>query len=138
LPERKPRIRLGLAANWQQFAGYVAVSLSALLTGYLAATHGLRPAPFYPGIGFALFGLALSLFAVRETRGHARVEARLRDADVRRPSFARILLLPSWRDHALFAASQSGMVNNMNDGMVWGWSPCFSPRVPSRSTASAS
>src|SRR6266496_6340701 len=65
-PERR-----GLAMGLNEFAGYVAVSLAALATGYLAAAHGLRPAPFYPGIAFALIGLGLSAFAVRETRGHA-------------------------------------------------------------------
>ncbi|HEY7684950.1 MAG TPA: MFS transporter, partial [Gemmatimonadales bacterium] len=105
--------------------GYVAVSLSALLTGYLAATHGLRPAPFYPGLAFALFGLALSVFAVRETRGHARVESSQHRAAApsSRPSFSHILLLTSWKDRALFAASQAGMVSNMNDAMVWGLIP---------------
>src|SRR5205823_8907817 len=67
--------RRGLAMGLNEFAGYVAVSLSALLTGYLAAVHGLRPAPFYPGIAFAALGLLLSVFAVRETHGHARAEA---------------------------------------------------------------
>ncbi|MGH7537022.1 MAG: MFS transporter, partial [Gemmatimonadales bacterium] len=43
-PERR-----GLAMGLNEFAGYVAVALTALGTGYLAATHGLRPTPFYPG-----------------------------------------------------------------------------------------
>src|SRR6267378_6451138 len=117
--------RRGLAMGLNEFAGYVAVSFSALLTGYLAAAHGLRPAPFYPGIAFAMLGLLLSVFAVRETHGHTRVEARQRGSEQSRPGFARILLLTSWRDRALFAASQAGMVNNLNDGMVWGLIPVF-------------
>ena len=117
--------RRGLAMGLNEFAGYVAVSLSALLTGYLAASHGLRPAPFYPGIAFAVVGLVLSVFAVRETRGHARAEARQLGSDAPRPRFAHILLLTSWKDRALFAASQAGMVNNLNDGMVWGLIPVF-------------
>src|SRR5204862_6162656 len=119
-PERR-----GLAMGLNEFAGYVAVSLSALLTGYLAAAHGLRPAPFYPGIAFAILGLTLSVFAVQETHGHARAEARQLGSDARRPGFAHILLLTSWKDRALFAASQAGMVNNLNDGMVWGPIPGF-------------
>src|SRR5438046_3052532 len=138
LPDTPSPIRLGLGANWRQFtllvvvnafglamglnefAGYVAVSLSALLTGYLAAAHGLRPAPFYPGIAFAMVGLLLSVFVVHDTHGHARAEARQRGSEQSRPGFARVFLLTSWRDRALFAASQAGMVNNLNDGMVWG------------------
>jgi len=117
--------RRGLAMGVNEFAGYVAVSLSALVTGYLAAAHGLRPTPFYPGIAFALLGLALSVFAVRETHGHARVEARQLGQAVAQPRFAQILLLTTWHDRTLFAASQAGMVNNMNDGMVWGLIPVF-------------
>ena len=117
--------RRGLAMGLNEFAGYVAVSLSALLTGYLAASHGLRPAPFYPGIAFAVLGLVLSVFVVQETHGHARAEARQRGWDAPRPRFAHILLLTSWQDRALFAASQAGMVNNLNDGMVWGLIPVF-------------
>ncbi len=115
----------GLAMGLNEFAGYVALSLSALLTGYLAAAYGLRPAPFYPGLAFALGGLALSLFAVQETRGHAQLEARRYGAEASRPSFARILLRTSWSNRTLFAVSQAGMVNNMNDGMVWGLVPVF-------------
>jgi MFS family permease len=120
----------GLAMGLNEFAGYLAVSLSALLTGYLAAAYGLRPAPFVPGLAFALLGLSLSVFFVRETHGHARYEAQSHsvtqlDDKAQKPSFAEILLLTSWKDRALFAASQAGMVNNLNDGMVWGLLPLF-------------
>ena len=120
----------GLAMGLNESSGYVAVSLSALLTGYLAGTYGLRPAPFVPGIVFALFGLLLSVFFVHETHSHARYEAQSQLApqqggNIRKPSFAEILLLTSWKDRALFAASQAGMVNNLNDGMVWGLLPVF-------------
>jgi MFS family permease len=70
-PERR-----GLAMGLNEFAGYVAVALSALATGHIAVTHGLRPQPFYLGVVFAGVGLLLSALAVRETRGHARHEAR--------------------------------------------------------------
>ena len=40
-------------------------------------------------------------------------------------SFAQILLLTSWKDRALFAASQAGMINNLNDGLAWGLFPLF-------------
>lgn len=124
-----PRQR-GLAMGLNEFAGYVAVSLSALLTGYLAATHGLRPAPFIPGLAFAGLGLLLSIFFVRDTHSHARLEAALdrpspSAAAVKQLSFAQVLLLTSWKDRALFSASQAGLVNNLNDGMVWGLLPLY-------------
>lgn len=120
----------GLAMGLNEFAGYVAVSLAALGSGYLAGAYGLRPAPFVPGIGLALLGLLFSLFFVRETKPYAALEARLGETDEagaagEEPSFAQVLLLTSWKDKTLFAASQAGMVNNLNDGMVWGLLPLF-------------
>jgi MFS family permease len=38
--------RRGLAMGLNEFAGYIAVALTALGTGYIAGAHGLRPAPF--------------------------------------------------------------------------------------------
>src|SRR5512135_3583322 len=52
--------RRGLAMGLNEAAGYGAVSLSAFATGYLASAYGLRPVPFYPGMGFAVLGLSLS------------------------------------------------------------------------------
>ena len=121
----------GLAMGLNEFAGYLALSLSALATGYLAATYGLRPAPFLPGIAFALSGLILSTFFVRETHGHAKQEAHatVQDSTLlgsnlnQKPSFREIFWLTSWKNKTLFSVSQAGMVNNMNDGMVWGLVP---------------
>jgi MFS family permease len=127
----------GLAMGLNEFAGYLAVSFSALATGYLAAAYGLRPVPFYPGLVFALLGLFLSLFFVQDTRAHVRHEAQgsetLPNVDerpqgqiqVRQPTFAQIFLRTSWQDRTLFATSQAGLVNNLNDGVVWGLLPLF-------------
>ena len=117
-PERR-----GLAMGLNEFAGYVAVSLAALATGYLAAAHGLRPAPFYPGIAFALIGLGLSVFGVRDTKRFAQLEARQAGGPAPAPSFGQVLLLTSWKDRTLFAASQAGLANNLNDGAMWGLLP---------------
>ena len=40
-------------------------------------------------------------------------------------SFREIFVLTSFRDRNLFAASQAGLVNNLNDGMSWGIFPLF-------------
>ena len=120
--------RRGLAMGLNEAAGYLAVSLAALGAGYLAATYALRPQPFLLGVIFAVAGLLLSLLFVRESQGHAALEARQHPAgDVARdqPSFSQILLLTSWKDRALFAVSQAGMVNNLNDGMAWGLFPLY-------------
>jgi MFS family permease len=120
--------RRGLAMGLNEAAGYGAVSLSALGAGYLAATYALRPQPFVLGLVFAVAGLLLSLLFVRESQGHAAMEARQHQgsaASAAQPSFAQILLLTSWKDRALFSVSQAGMVNNLNDGMAWGLFPLY-------------
>ena len=115
----------GLAMGLNEFAGYLAVALAALGTGYLAQAYGLRPEPFYLGIACAATGLGLSLLFVRETRAHAAVEAEgagVRGSEISgRERFARSV----WRDPALSSASQAGLVNNLNDGLAWGLFPLF-------------
>jgi MFS family permease len=116
--------RRGLAMGLNEFAGYFAVAMTALASGYIAAAYGLRPAPFYLGIGIAGAGLLLSVFCVRETHGHARHEAKGQGGAVSVP-FKEIFARTSYRDPNLFSCSQAGMVNNLNDGMAWGLFPLF-------------
>ncbi|NNF03227.1 MAG: MFS transporter, partial [Rhodothermales bacterium] len=119
----------GLAMGLNEAAGYVAVSLAALASGYIAAAYGLRPEPFYLGVVFALAGLALSLGLVRETSAFAALESESSNREPGTgggtPSFARVLLLTSWRNRTLFSVSQAGMINNLNDGMAWGLFPLY-------------
>ena len=91
-----PRQR-GLAMGLNEFAGYVAVALSALGTGYIAAAYGLRPEPFYLGLGFVALGLGLSVLFVRETRGHSASEAEQADgAAGSAPTLVPLLLAPPY------------------------------------------
>ena len=110
-------------------AGYGGVALASLATGYLAAAYVPRPAPFLLGIGFALLGLLLTLFLVRETHEHAKLEAKQWSAPgekaTDRPSGREIFMRTSFTDRNLSSASQAGFVNNLNDGMAWGLFPLF-------------
>jgi MFS family permease len=123
--------RRGLAMGLNEAAGYVAVAATALATGYIAASHGLRPEPFYLGIAFAALGLGLSTLAVRESRDHARLEAagHTARADGRHDHLhsqltdRQVFVQTSFREPALSSASQAGMVNNLNDGLAWGLFP---------------
>jgi MFS family permease len=117
--------RRGLAMGLNEFAGYCAVALAALAAGYVAANYGLRPQPFYLGVAFAIAGLAISLFLVRETREHAEVEARLHSPPQGGdPISARaVFLRTSFGDRDLSSVCQAGLVNNLNDGMAWGLFP---------------
>jgi MFS family permease len=119
----------GLAMGLNEAAGYGALALTALATGYLAEEYGLRPAPFLLGLAYAALGLGLSTMFVRETRAHAHLEAAShvsRDGDLHDQLTTReIFLLTSFREKALSAASQAGLVNNLNDGLAWGLFPIF-------------
>jgi predicted MFS family arabinose efflux permease len=108
-------------------AGYGAVAVTALATGLIAERAGLRPEPFFLGLVYAAFGLGLSAFVVRETRGHADLEAVTHVSASEELgeglSACRVFLLTSFGDRALSACSQAGLVNNLNDGMAWGLFP---------------
>jgi MFS family permease len=123
--------RRGLAMGLNEAAGYGAVALTALATGYLASAYGLRPAPFLLGASFIALGLGLSAATVRETRGHARHAASQIQTDGRpgqHLTTGQIVWLTSFRERALSAASQAGMVNNLNDGLAWGVFPVLFAR----------
>jgi MFS family permease len=123
--------RRGLAMGLNEAAGYLAVAATALATGYLAARYGLRPEPFFLGIAYAALGLGLSTLAVRETRPHARLEAHTHTAraDGRQDHLhadltdRQVFAQTSFGEPALSAASQAGLVNNLNDGLAWGLFP---------------
>lgn len=124
-PERR-----GFAMGLNEFAGYLAVALSALATGEIASRYGLRPEPFYLGVAYAALGLALSQFLVRDTMAHVQHEATLHAASTGAgvggvPSWRELFALVSWRDPALAGACQAGLVNNLNDGLAWGLFPLF-------------
>jgi len=115
----------GLAVGINEFAGYLAVGITAFLTGYIAARYGLRPAPIYLGVAYAVLGAALSILLVRDTRDHVQLEISNSQRTTATVSFWEIFTLTSFRDRNLFAASQAGLVNNLNDGMSWGVFPLF-------------
>jgi MFS family permease len=121
-PERR-----GLAMGLNEAAGYTAVAVTALATGYIAQRAGLRPEPFYLGLAFAGVGLALSTVFVRETHGHAHHEATnhvaRHDDDHDALTTREVFVRTSFREKALSSCSQAGLVNNLNDGLAWGLFP---------------
>jgi MFS family permease len=123
------RKRRGLALGLNEFAGYVSVALVGFVTGYLAATHGLKPYPFYLGIIFALLGLLISSFVVKDTRKFTLLEIKEqeseeeknnRNAQLETKSFFQVFSITSWKDHSLLSISQAGLVNNLVFGVTWG------------------
>jgi MFS family permease len=119
-----PRGR-GLAVGLNEFAGYLAVGFTALATGYLASVYGLRPEPFYLGVAYVVLGLLVSAFLVRDTAGHVRLEMDSHPPEPNPLSYREVFSRTSFGDRNLFACSQAGLVNNLNDGMSWGVFPLF-------------
>jgi MFS family permease len=119
----------GTAMGFNEAAGYGAVAVAAWTTGLLAESFGLRPAPFFLGLAFAGLGLGLSALFVRETAGHVAHEVANHDAGPNAHggelSRRQVFALATWRDRSLSAASQAGLVNNLNEGMAWGLFPVF-------------
>jgi len=145
--------RRGLAMGLNEAAGYGALAVTALLTGLIAAQAGLRPAPFFLGLAYAGLGLGVSALFVRETRGHVALEgaggrrpvAGGGGADPTGPGAPDVTgpapdvtgsraPVTRWRsvfwrttigNRSLSAASQAGLVNNLNDGLAWGLLPLY-------------
>lgn len=115
----------GLAMGLNEAAGYGAVGLTALLTGYLASHYGLRPQPFYIGIAYTLVGLLLSIFVIQDTRKFAQLEARQvsTDESAHKSNLWSVFKETSFKNKNLFSISQAGLINNLNDGMSWGVFP---------------
>jgi MFS family permease len=109
----------GLAMGLNEFAGYVAVGVVAFLTGWIAGEYGLRPYPFYLGVVLVFAGLLVSIFFIRDTRHHVAKEAE----DNRIPKLRSVFWATTVTNPNLGSVTQAGLVNNLNDGMVWGLFP---------------
>jgi MFS family permease len=118
----------GLAMGLNEAAGYGTVGLTALLTGYIASRYGLRPQPFYIGIFYTTAGLLMSLLVIKDTRKHAKLESShitttTSGEHAHNPDLLWVFKETSLKNKNLFAVSQAGLINNLNDGMSWGVFP---------------
>jgi MFS family permease len=109
----------GLAMGINEFAGYFAVGVVAFLTGIIAQKYGITPYPFYLGIGISIVGLFLSYFFVRDTRVFVHKEQETSKTNKQE----NVFLETSFKDRTLSSITQAGLVNNLNDGMIWGLLP---------------
>lgn len=109
----------GLAMGLNEFAGYFAVGLIALLTGIIADKYGLTPYPFYLGILISIIGLLLTLFFVKDTRIFVHKETKI----TKTKSLSNVFMETTFKNKTLSSITQAGLVNNLNDGMIWGLLP---------------
>ena len=111
----------GLAMGLNEFAGYIAVALMAFFTAYIADQFGIYPFPFYLGLAVAVIGLLISWIFVKDTSGFVQLESETTSSSL--PRLNNIFLETSFTNKNLSAVTQAGLVNNLNDGMVWGLLP---------------
>ena len=109
----------GLAVGLNEFAGYGALAVMAFLTGWIAVNYGLRPYPFYSGVAISFLGLFSSLLFVRDTKHHVAYEAVSSNV----VHLKNIFWETTWKNKNLGSVTQAGLINNLNDGMVWGILP---------------
>ena len=109
----------GFAMGLNEFAGYIALAAIAFATGWIAHEYGLRPYPFYLGIGLAVTGLVLSWFFVKDTQKHVLLESARSSIS----KLQNVFWETTWKHKNLGSITQAGLVNNLNDGMVWGLFP---------------
>ena len=109
----------GFAMGINEAAGYLAVGGVAFLSANLANAYAIRPYPFYIGILLSILGLLASIFLIKDTRGFVQLESEKSDT----PLLSNLFKDTSWRHPNLGSISQGGLVNNLNDGMIWGLFP---------------
>ncbi|HEY6191824.1 MAG TPA: MFS transporter [Bacteroidota bacterium] len=122
--------RRGFAMGLNEFSGYVAVAVAAFCSALIAQKYGLRPYPFFLGVGVSITGFLLSFLFVKETSGFTKVESGLsgrprEETAEEAISFKEVFLRTSWQDRNLFSCSQAGLINNLNDGVAWGLFPIY-------------
>ncbi|MFM6964095.1 MAG: MFS transporter [Sphingomonadales bacterium] len=109
----------GLAMGINEAAGYLAVGAVAYLSANFANQYGLRPYPFYIGILLSILGLLTSIFFIKDTRSFVQIESEKSSM----PLLSNVLKETTWKNPNLGSISQGGLVNNLNDGMIWGLFP---------------
>ena len=109
----------GLAMGLNEFAGYFAVGVVAFLTGYVANKYGVTPYPFYIGIFISIVGLILSILWVKDTSVFVHKES----ATDKTEQLSNVFMETTFKNKTLSSVTQAGLVNNLNDGMIWGLLP---------------
>jgi len=109
----------GFAMGLNEFAGYFAVGLVAFISGYVANKYGVTPYPFYIGVFISIIGFILSLIWVKDTRSFVAKES----AKDKTHNLENIFIETTFKNKTLSSVTQAGLVNNLNDGMIWGLLP---------------
>jgi MFS family permease len=109
----------GLAMGLNEFAGYFAVGVVAFFTGYVANKYGITPYPFYIGIFISIAGFILTALWIKDTRVFVHKESVTDNT----AQLDNIFLETTFKNKTLSSVTQAGLINNLNDGMIWGLLP---------------
>ncbi|HRI27840.1 MAG TPA: MFS transporter [Chitinophagales bacterium] len=109
----------GFAMGLNEFAGYFSVGLVAFLTGYVANHYGLTPYPFYIGIFLAIAGFIITALWVKDTGVFVHKES----STNKTAQLEHVFMETTFKNKTLSSVTQAGLVNNLNDGMIWGLLP---------------
>ena len=109
----------GKAMGINEFAGYLSVGLAAYLAAGLAAEYGFQYFPFLPGVLFSVAGLLLTIFLVKDTAPFVKHES----SKTSLPLFNNVWKETTYKHKNISSVSINGLVNNLNDGIIWGLLP---------------
>jgi len=109
----------GLAMGINEFAGYLSVGLASYLASHLAAKYGYAYFPFIPGLFFAAAGLLVTAFLVKDTTHFVHAES----ITSKTVLLKNVWKETSWDHRNIGSVTLNGIVNNMNDAVVWGLLP---------------
>ncbi len=128
----------GFATGVNEFAGYAAVGIGGLVTGYLAQIYGPREALF--GFTLAVTGLAsaIAFLFIKETLPWAKSESREHANGTyaghrprwptgvsEHPGTWEVFTLVSFRHPTFRALCQAGVANKIADALLWVLFPVF-------------
>jgi MFS family permease len=119
--------RRGLALGLNESAGYGGVAAAAAASGFLAGELVARDVLVVGGFAIAALALLVTAIFVRDTADHVSLEQhRHHSGEDAGPTGMRdAFQAASYREPRLRACSQAGLVNNLNDALVWGLVPLF-------------
>ena len=140
----------GFAMGLNEFSGYLSVGLVALWSSWTAHEYGTTPYPFFIGVLLSVLGFTISVLWIKDT--DTLVNQEMKDiasadtqitvqteintsisthpasvsaatASVFAPRSSSIFWDTTLFDKTLSSVTQAGLVNNLNDGMMWGLLP---------------
>ena len=109
----------GLAMGINEFAGYLSVGLASYLASSIASSYGYAYFPFIPGLLFAAAGLLVSIFLIKDTTHFVYAES----SSSKLILFKNVWKETTWKHKNISSVTLNGLVNNMNDAVVWGLLP---------------